>query len=159
MQATLLLQGFTRGFVGVFVFQINRDRGSFFRDLDKLYRGLIAIISWSQNAIYNTGDATLQNVGEIRARRQNGEVHKPNDAICEVTGRRHRVSPCRSAYRSQSLVITHFKLQKTQESSSFIIPRVVMASDDVELSPVSFHDYLEYKTPSQQYENGLITYF
>ena len=34
-----------------------------------------------------------------------------------------------------------------------------MASDDVELSPVSFHDYLEYKTPSQQYENGLITYF
>ena len=26
-------------------------------------------------------DATLQNVGEIRARLQNGKVHKPNDAI------------------------------------------------------------------------------
>ena len=43
-------------------------------------------------------DATLQNVGEIESRLQNGIVHKPNDAICEVTGRRHRVSPCRSAY-------------------------------------------------------------
>ena len=43
-------------------------------------------------------DATLQNVGEIRARLQYGKVHKSNDAICEVTGRRHRVSPCRSAY-------------------------------------------------------------
>ena len=43
-------------------------------------------------------DATLQNVGEIRARLQNGKVHKPNDAMCKVTGRRHRVSPCRSAY-------------------------------------------------------------
>ena len=43
-------------------------------------------------------DATLQNVGEIRARLQNDKVHKPNDAMCEVTGRRHRVSPCRSAY-------------------------------------------------------------
>ena len=43
-------------------------------------------------------DATLQNVGEIRARLQNGKVHKPNDAICEVTRRRHRVFPCRSAY-------------------------------------------------------------
>ena len=32
-------------------------------------------------------DVTLQNVGEIRARLQNGKVHKPNDAICEVTGR------------------------------------------------------------------------
>ena len=43
-------------------------------------------------------DATLQNVGEIRARLQNGKVHMPNDAICEVTGRRHRVFLCRSAY-------------------------------------------------------------
>ena len=42
--------------------------------------------------------ARLQNVGEIRARLQNGKVHEPNDAICEVTGWRHRVSPCRSAY-------------------------------------------------------------
>ena len=37
-------------------------------------------------------DATLQNVGEIRARLQNGKVHTPNDAMCKVTGRRHRVS-------------------------------------------------------------------
>ena len=29
-----------------------------------------------------------------------------------------------------------------------------MASDDVGLSPVSFYDYPEYKTPSQQHENG-----
>ena len=43
---------------------------------------------------------------------------------------------------------TLFKPQKTEEGSSFIIPRVVMASDDVGLSPVSFHDYPEYKTPS-----------
>ena len=43
-------------------------------------------------------DATLQNVGEIRARLQNGKVHEPNDAICEMTGRRRRVSPLRSAY-------------------------------------------------------------
>ena len=28
-------------------------------------------------------DAALQNVGEIRARLQNGKVQKPNDAICE----------------------------------------------------------------------------
>ena len=34
-----------------------------------------------------------------------------------------------------------------------------MTSDDVGLSPVSIHDYPEYKTPSEQYENGLITYF
>ena len=43
---------------------------------------------------------------------------------------------------------THFLEPQTEERSSFIIPRVVMASDDVELSPVSFHDYPEYKTPS-----------
>ena len=57
------------------------------------------------------------------------------------------------------MVITHFEPQKTWEISSFIIPRVVMASNDVGLSPVSFHDYPEYKTLSQQYENGPITYF
>ena len=49
-------------------------------------------------------DATLQDVGEIRARLQNGKVHKPNDAIGEVTGKRRRVSPCRSA----SLVLLTF---------------------------------------------------
>ena len=43
-------------------------------------------------------DATLQTVGEVRARLQNSKVHKPNDAICEVTGRRHRESSCRSVY-------------------------------------------------------------
>ena len=32
-------------------------------------------------------NATLRNVGEIRARLQSGKVHKPNDAISEVTGR------------------------------------------------------------------------
>ena len=42
--------------------------------------------------------ATLQNVGQIRARLQNGQVHKPNDDMCGVTLRRHRVPPCRSAY-------------------------------------------------------------
>ena len=31
-------------------------------------------------------DATLQNIREIRARLQNGNVNKPNDAIYEVTG-------------------------------------------------------------------------
>ena len=39
------------------------------------------------------------------------------------------------------------------------VPTVVMASNDVGLSPVSFHDYPEYKTPSWQYENRPITYF
>ena len=34
-----------------------------------------------------------------------------------------------------------------------------MAFNDVGLSPVSFHDYPEYKTPSEQYENGPNTYF
>ena len=34
-----------------------------------------------------------------------------------------------------------------------------MASNDVGLSPVSFHDYPEYKTSSKQYENWPITYF
>ena len=43
-------------------------------------------------------DATLQNVGEIQGRRQNGDVHKPNDDICEVTGRKHRISHSTSAY-------------------------------------------------------------
>ena len=43
--------------------------------------------------------------------------------------------------------------------SRHINPRAVMTSDDVGLSPVSIHDYPEYKTPSEQYENGLITYF
>ena len=33
-----------------------------------------------------------------------------------------------------------------------------MAPDDVGSSPVSFHYYPEYKTPSQQYENGPISY-
>ena len=36
------------------------------------------------------------------------------------------------------LAITNFEPQKTQERKSFIIPRVVTASDDVGLSPVSF---------------------
>ena len=43
-------------------------------------------------------DATLQNVGKIRARPRNVKVDKSNDAICEETGRRRRVSHCRSAY-------------------------------------------------------------
>ena len=34
-----------------------------------------------------------------------------------------------------------------------------MTPNDVGLSPASFHDYPEYKTPSKQYENGPITYF
>ena len=51
---------------------------------------------WKNRGVDSIGsDATLQNVGEIRARLLNGKVHKPNDAICEVTERRHRVSPCR----------------------------------------------------------------
>ena len=39
-------------------------------------------------------------------------------------------------------------LRRRRREAAFIIPRVVMASDDVGLSPVSFHDYSEYKTPS-----------
>ena len=49
--------------------------------------------------------------------------------------------------------------EDVEERSSFIIPRVVMASYDVGLSPVSFHDYPEHKTPSQRYENRPMTYF
>ena len=33
-----------------------------------------------------------------------------------------------------------------------------MASNDTRLSSASFHDYPEYKTMSNQYENGPITY-
>ena len=65
----------------------------------------------------------------------------------EATGRRHRVSPCRSAYYASPWRLLTLRLQKTEERSSIIIPRVVMASDDVGLAPVSFHDYPEYKTP------------
>ena len=81
-------------------------------------------------------DATLENVGDIRARLQNGKVHNPNDAICGETGRRHRVSHCRSAYIASPGDYSLWP-QKTYERSSFIIPRIVMASDDVGLSPVS----------------------
>ena len=34
-----------------------------------------------------------------------------------------------------------------------------MTSKDVGLSPVSFHDYPEYKTPAKHYENGPMIYF
>ena len=55
--------------------------------------------SEENNGVDSMGsDATLQNVGEIREKEQNGKVHKFNDAMCEEAGMRHRVSPCRSAY-------------------------------------------------------------
>ena len=48
---------------------------------------------------------------------------------------------------------THFVEPQTQARSSFINPRAVMTSDDV-----GVRDYPEHKTPSEQYENGQITY-
>ena len=46
------------------------------------------------------------------------------------------------------MVVTHFGLVDVVEKQPYIIPRVMMASDDVGLSPVSVHDYPEYKPPS-----------
>ena len=58
-------------------------------------------------------DATLQNVGEVRARPQNGKVHKPNDAMCKVTVRGDTEYPLAGLPISLVLVITHFEPQKT----------------------------------------------
>ena len=63
-------------------------------------------------------DATLQNVGEIRARMQNGKVHKPND-ICEVTRRRQRVSPCRSSPWCYSLSLS---LRRRRREAALLFP-------------------------------------
>ena len=82
-----------------------------------------------------------------------------DDAICEVTGRRHRASLARLPIKLV-LGATHFvEPQKTWERNGFINPKVVMTSDGAGLSPVSFHDYPEYKTSSKPYENGPIIYF
>ena len=53
---------------------------------------------------------------------------------------------------------THFPEPRRSREGSFLNPRVVIAPDGAGLSPVSFHDYPQYKTPSKQYENGPIIY-
>ena len=70
------------------------------------------------------------------------------DGLRKVTGRRHRVSPYRSAYFASPWWLLTLALRRRSRESSFIIPRVVMASNDAGLSPVSFYDDPEYKTPS-----------
>ena len=77
-----------------------------------------------------------------------------------MAGRRHRVSPRRSGYQASPWWFSLFSELRRSKRNSFINPaRAVMTSNDVGISPVSFHDYPEYETPSQQYENGPITYF
>ena len=58
---------------------------------------------------------------EIQARPQNGKVHKPNDAICEVTGRRHRVSPCRSAYYASPWRLLTLSLRRRRREAALLL--------------------------------------
>ena len=67
-------------------------------------------------------DVLLQNVGEIRARLQNGKVHNPNDAICEVTGQRHRVSPSRSACYASPWRLLTLSLRRRRREAALLFP-------------------------------------
>ena len=67
-------------------------------------------------------DATLQNVGEMRARLQNNKTHKPNDAICEMTGRGNGVSPCRSAYFASLWRLLTLNLRRRTREASLLLP-------------------------------------
>ena len=66
---------------------------------------------------------------------------------CKVTGRKHRVSPCRSAYFASPCPLLTLDLKRRSREAALLFARVVMASDDVG-SRFSFHDNPEYKTPS-----------
>ena len=58
---------------------------------------------------------------------------------CKVTGRRHRVSPCRFPYfASPWWLLTLDHRRRSREATFIFIPRVVMASDDAGLRPSLF---------------------
>ena len=61
-------------------------------------------------------DATLQNVEEIRARLQNGKVHKPNDAISEMTGREPTSSDVITALVGLIKLFLHYVFWRINES-------------------------------------------
>ena len=70
-----------------------------------------------------------------------------NLGVCKVTVRRHRVSPCRSAYFASPWRILTLNLRRGSREAALLFPE---SSWHLRrgLSPVSFYGNPEYKTPS-----------
>ena len=63
---------------------------------------------------------------------------------CKVTGRRHRVSPCRSAYFASPWWLLTFDLRRRSREAALLIPESWWHLT-MRLSPVSFYDNPKYK--------------
>ena len=80
-------------------------------------------------------------------------------AILLMVGYRvgHRVSPDRSADETCPRFYSPSRSPEVGEKQLY--QSHVMTLEQKSVMPFPSHDYPEYETPSQQYENGQITYF